>query len=246
MVIGKVHYIRILYYFEKILKNKRPKQSDKRCKKLIQEKMESMELLESLHMNHVILLKTINFAAQKHTDQRRKNSTGSPYIEHPIAVANQISQIGHISDLATLQAAILHDTVEDTNTTLDEIKTEFGEEVSNIVAEVTDNKSLPKVERKKFQIVHAAVISYKAKIVKLSDKLHNLSDLLIDPPTSWSKETVQGYFIWSYQVVRNLKGTNIYLETALNDVFNNAKLPPESQHAELLEKYYQSMKSSRQ
>lgn len=93
-----------------------------------------------------------------------------------------------------IQAAILHDTVEDTETTFDEIEQEFGVNVKNIVVEVTDDKSLPYSERKRLQIVHAKDSTYQAKLVKLADKLYNLRDLQSCIPDGWTE--VLNYFIF--------------------------------------------------
>lgn len=75
------------------------------------------------------------------------------------------------------QAALLHDTVEDTATTLAELEERFGAAVRRVVEEVTDDKRLPKAERKRLQIERAPTCSRRAKLVKLADKLHNLRDL---------------------------------------------------------------------
>lgn len=166
-----------------------------------------------------LILKAVTFASEKHQNQRRKNQSKTPYINHPIAVANYISSIGGVYDASVLCAALLHDTIEDTNTTYDELKDTFGARIANIVKEVTDDKSLSKVERKKLQIEHAAHSSYEAKLVKLADKLHNLSDLLQDPPIGWTLEITAGYFVWSYHVVKGIRGTNVDLENALDKVF---------------------------
>ena len=117
--------------------------------------------------------KCLNFAAIKHRDQRRKDPQKTPYINHPIGVANILSEEGDVTDLTTLMAAVLHDTVEDTDTTFEEIEENFGAEIRKIVEEVTDDKKLPKMERKQLQIEHAKHASPKAKVVKLADKLYN-------------------------------------------------------------------------
>lgn len=166
------------------------------------------------------LLETTLFAAIKHKDQRRKNKTKDPYINHPIEVATLIQTVGNCNDENTLKAALLHDVVEDTNTDINEIITEFGNDVANIVMEVTDDKSLSKWERKLNQISSASKKSHEAKIVKLADKLSNLSSLADDPPTSWDKDIILGYFIWSYKVISELRGTNPGLEKELDKVFN--------------------------
>lgn len=170
------------------------------------------------------LVKCFNFAAVKHRYQRRKDVEKTPYINHPIGVAYILTEEAGITDLATLQAAILHDTVEDTNTTFSEIKEHFGEEVCNIVKEVTDDKTLPSAQRKLLQIEHAPNASYKAKLVKLADKLYNLRDLLRGTPEGWSEERVDSYFKWAYKVVKGLRHTNNDLDQALDLVFSNRQL----------------------
>lgn len=191
------------------------------------------------------LLSTLNFAALKHINQRRKNSEKSPYINHPISVANRISQCGKIDNVEILQAAILHDTVEDTNTSFEELEQLFGSSVTNIVREVTDDKKLPKIERKKLQIEHAKVASYGAKIVKLSDKLDNLSDLAKNPPVSWNSDEIIGYFCWCYLVVENLRGTNEYLERELDTLFvTHIPVNDKSQILEIVHKYYGLIENS--
>uniref|UniRef100_A0A8D0KN26 Guanosine-3',5'-bis(diphosphate) 3'-pyrophosphohydrolase MESH1 n=1 Tax=Salvator merianae TaxID=96440 RepID=A0A8D0KN26_SALMN len=125
----------------------------------------------------VRLLDAVDFAARKHATQRRKDPEGTPYINHPIGVAQILAQEAGVTDVAVLQAAVLHDTVEDTDTTFSEIEERFGKEVRSIVEEVTDDKTLPKMERKRLQIAHAPESTAAARLVKLADKLHNLRDL---------------------------------------------------------------------
>ena len=150
------------------------------------------------------LLKAISFAADKHRNQRRKDANASPYINHPIALANALANEGGISNENALCAAILHDTVEDTETTKDELVANFGEKIANIVMEVTDDKELPKAERKLLQIAHAAHASHEAKLVKLADKISNLRDLLSAPPQDWPKERLAEYFEWANKVVAGI------------------------------------------
>lgn len=169
-------------------------------------------------------MKCIDFAARKHRDQRRKDEQETPYINHPIGVAHTLANEGDVSDLDVLMAAILHDTVEDTETTSEEIEEHFGEAIKKIVMEVTDNKSLPKMERKRLQIEHAAAKSPQAKLVKLADKLYNLRDLQRSTPTGWDATRVSEYFVWAKKVVDNLRGTNSKLESLLDDVFRKQGL----------------------
>lgn len=169
-----------------------------------------------------VILHAANFAAIKHKDQRRSDPSKTPYINHPIGVAYQLVNEAKVFDQATLTAAVLHDTVEDTDTSLDEIEREFGTEVRGLVDEVSDDKSLEKMERKRLQIVNAPKKSTKAKLVKLSDKLYNLRDLEKQTPVGWTEERTQQYFIWAKQVVDGMRSTgsiNINLEDELDKIF---------------------------
>ncbi|MFP6607082.1 MAG: HD domain-containing protein [Myxococcota bacterium] len=159
------------------------------------------------------LLRTLRFAADKHKNQRRKDAGASPYINHPIAVAELLVRQGGVSDLATLQAALLHDTVEDTETSLEELIDAFGSGVSQLVAEVSDDKELEKSQRKQLQIEHAPHLSEGAKLVKLSDKICNVEDVTREPPEGWSLERRREYLDWTEKVVAGLRGTNAALES---------------------------------
>jgi len=165
------------------------------------------------------LIRAIAFAADKHRNQRRKDAQASPYINHPIALANVLANEGGIDDERVLLAAVLHDTIEDTDTTHDELVQWFGEEVARIVAEVTDDKSLPKAERKRLQIEHAAHISHAAQLVKLADKICNLRDILAMPPANWSEERKREYFEWARRVVDGLRGAHAGLEAAFDETY---------------------------
>ncbi|ESN89887.1 hypothetical protein HELRODRAFT_158127 [Helobdella robusta] len=164
-------------------------------------------------------VKCVDFAAKKHTKQRRKDPEKTPYINHPIGVAHILTSEGNISDINVLQAALLHDTIEDTDTTYDEIEYLFGKKVADIVLEVTDNKGLTRDERKLEQIKKAKSVSHEAKLVKLADKLYNLRDLNRATPEGWSLKRVQDYFIWASKVVENLRGTCLPIENQLDILF---------------------------
>ena len=150
------------------------------------------------------LLQAISFAAEKHRNQRRKDKDSSPYINHPIALAALLDSVGGISDIVVLQAAVLHDTVEDTETTYDELVAHFGRKVADVVMEVTDDRSLEKPRRKALQIEHAPHASREAALVKLADKICNLRDVANSPPDRWTLERRQEYFDWARQVVEGL------------------------------------------
>jgi GTP diphosphokinase / guanosine-3',5'-bis(diphosphate) 3'-diphosphatase len=166
-----------------------------------------------------LLLKALEFATRKHRDQRRKDKESSPYINHPISLASILCNEGHVTDIEVICCALLHDTIEDTATTPEELCNEFGERIRDIVMEVTDDKSLPKAERKRLQIEHAASVSSKAKLVKLADKIANLRDLVFSPPTQWDTARKQQYFEWAKQVVDQLRGVHPSLESIFDDLY---------------------------
>ncbi|XP_034053459.1 guanosine-3',5'-bis(diphosphate) 3'-pyrophosphohydrolase MESH1 [Gymnodraco acuticeps] len=177
-----------------------------------------------MNSDAVLLLETVNFAAEKHRNQRRKDPEATPYINHPIGVARIISHEGGVANIEVLQAALLHDTVEDTDTSFAELEAKFGPIVARIVQEVTDDKSLSKQDRKRQQVEHAAHCSRQAKVVKLADKLYNLRDLNRCTPSGWTAERVQEYFVWASEVVKGLRGTNYALEERLEELFRQRGL----------------------
>lgn len=158
------------------------------------------------------LLHAVEFAAHKHRDQRRKDVNASPYINHPIQVAEVIVRIGGVDDLATLMAAILHDTIEDTEATADDLEEAFGPEIRDLVLEVTDDMSLPKTERKRRQQEHAPHLSDKAKLIKLGDKICNVRDVGQSPPKDWDDERRATYLRFAAGVVAGCRGSNERLE----------------------------------
>eukprot|EP00112_Aurelia_sp_Birch-Aquarium-sp1_P007372 Seg1802.3 transcript_id=Seg1802.3/GoldUCD/mRNA.D3Y31 product="Guanosine-3' 5'-bis" protein_id=Seg1802.3/GoldUCD/D3Y31 len=165
-----------------------------------------------------LLVEAANFAAIKHKDQRRKNAEKTPYINHPIGVAHILTNEAGITDCEVLAGALLHDTVEDTNATFEELESKFGPAIRQIVEECSDDKSLGKEERKRKQIEHAPRCSPKAKLVKLADKIYNLRDLNRETPQGWSVERVHEYFVWASKVFRGLKGTHETLDKIYKDL----------------------------
>ncbi len=166
-----------------------------------------------------LVVRALAFAAEKHRDQRRKDVFATPYINHPIALLEVLIETGQVSDPTALCAAALHDTVEDTDTTLQELQVHFGAAIAAVVAEVTDDKTLPKITRKQLQIEHAAHASVEAKLVKLADKICNLEDLLVSPPKDWPLRRRQDYFEWAAQVVAKVRGVNAAMEARFDSVY---------------------------
>jgi len=168
-----------------------------------------------------LLIKALTFAANKHRDQRRKNVGASPYINHPISLVNILCNEVHLTDINLICSALLHDTVEDTETTAEELEIEFGPVISSIVMEVTDDKTIAaKQTRKLLQIEHAPHISDQAKLLKLADKISNLRDLSIDPPATWSLQRQSDYFEWAKQVIDQLRGTHSELEELFDQAYS--------------------------
>ncbi len=170
-----------------------------------------------------LLLKALDFAARKHRDQRRKDVSVSPYINHPISLTNILCNEGHVTDIDVICGALLHDTVEDTKTTPEELVNEFGRVITDIVMDVTDDKTLDKVIRKEKQVEHAAHISDQAKLVKLADKISNLRDVANNPPADWGLQRRQAYFDWAKRVIDQVRGVHPGLEAIFDEAY--AKRP---------------------
>lgn len=175
--------------------------------------------------NTGLILKALAFAADKHRDQKRKGVEASPYINHPIAVADVLCNEGGITDENVLCAALLHDTVEDTKTTPEELTQVFGKVISGIVMEVTDNKKIAKAKRKQLQIEHAAHASHQAKLVKLADKISNLRDIITNPPEGWDLKRKEEYFNWASEVIDKVRGTNANLEMIFDSIYMKGPEP---------------------
>lgn len=165
------------------------------------------------------LIDAVAFAAHKHRNQRRKDVDASPYINHPIALTRVLLVEARVTDEKTLLGAVLHDTLEDTETTFDDLRERFGRKVAELVAEVTDNKSLPKARRKALQIEHAPHLSQRAKLVKLADKICNLRDVAAHPPHDWPLARRRKYFDWAKAVIDGLRGADRRLESLFDTAY---------------------------
>ena len=158
------------------------------------------------------ILAAARFAAEKHAQQKRKGVNGEPYFNHLLEVAELIAASGEDLDVELVMAGFLHDTVEDTGVTFPELEGLFGSDVAGLVAEVTDDKTLPKEMRKRLQVQDAYKKSRRAQTLKLADKISNLRSILASPPMGWSLERKQQYFEWARQVVSGLSAPNRFLK----------------------------------
>jgi GTP diphosphokinase / guanosine-3',5'-bis(diphosphate) 3'-diphosphatase len=171
-----------------------------------------------------LVLDAAHFAAAAHAavKQTRKNAAQDPYINHPLGVAHLLMR-GGVTDPEVLAGAVLHDTIEDTGTLKEEIASRFGEAVASYVDEVSDDKNLPKAERKRLQVVHAGSMSLGARLIKLADKSSNVEAVLDDPPVGWSIQRRRDYALWCAQVVDQVRGTHAWLERHFDALIERAK-----------------------
>jgi len=169
------------------------------------------------------VLKAAHFAAEKHSGQRRKGATAEPYINHPLEVAELVSGALAEPDTNLVIAALLHDTIEDAGVTKEELAQAFGADVAELVAELTDDKSLPRAERKRLQVVNAPKKSVRAAVVKIADKMSNLRGILSSPPTDWSVQRRREYFDWARQVVDALTLPNQKLKAEFDKLYRQVE-----------------------
>jgi len=160
----------------------------------------------------VAVARALDFAARKHSKQRRKGEAAEPYVNHLAEVARLVAEATEGRDTVAVLAALLHDTIEDTGTTREELEREFGPEVAAVVAEVTDDKSLPKPERKRLQVETAPRKSARARLIKIADKTSNLRTIAASPPVGWDLKRQREYFDWATRVVDGCRGVNPSLE----------------------------------
>lgn len=175
------------------------------------------------HWDLETLLKAVEYAAVKHQGQVRKDAEQTPYIIHPLGVTELVWNIGDIRSVNVLTAALLHDTLEDTDATIEEIENLFGPRVVYTVQELTNDPALSSKENKQRQIDHAPTMSLDGQLVKLADRLYNVTDLRSAPP-SWSKEKIKAYYNWGEKLLNALTGTNASLEFALRKEIDNHKV----------------------
>jgi guanosine-3',5'-bis(diphosphate) 3'-pyrophosphohydrolase len=174
-------------------------------------------------------LRAAAFAARKHRLQKRKDADASPYINHPIEVAAILAHDGEVTDPVTLVAAVLHDTLEDTKTTPEELATTFSPAIRDLVQELTDDERLPKGERKARQVAGAPHLSARAKLIRIADKIANVRDVTHHPPAHWDLARRQAYLDWTEQVVAGCRGANPRLDAICDHVLREGRAILESQ-----------------
>lgn len=178
---------------------------------------------EAVISDITLILEAAEFAAARHQKQKRKGKSRRPYIGHCIEVAATIATVAGLEDPNVLAAALLHDTVEDTRTTREEIREQFGSAVDDLVAEVTDDKRLKKQKRKQAQIDHAPHLSPGAKVIKLADKISNVREIAHDPPKQWSVKRREKYFDWANAVVVAMGDVDPELESRFAETLAEAR-----------------------
>ncbi|HVJ53296.1 MAG TPA: HD domain-containing protein [Aliidongia sp.] len=166
----------------------------------------------------LLTTRALEFAALKHTDQRRKGERGEPYVNHLAEVAVLLAEATHGDDPILIAGGLLHDTLEDTETTYEELEASFGPEIAHLVKEVTDDTSLPRADRKRLQIEKTPGKSARARQIKIADKISNLRALLRTPPTGWCDIRKRDYVDWAAAVVAGCRGLN----PALDRLFDQA------------------------
>ena len=175
-------------------------------------------------MNEIVLIaRALRFAAERHSTHRRKGQAKEPYINHLAEVAELVAKATEGKDSNLVVAALLHDTVEDTETMPEELIAEFNSDIAQLVREVTDDKSLSKQDRKNLQVANASKKSPRAKLLKLADKTSNLRSIAHSPPENWDTARKQEYINWAADVVAGLKGVNPWLEERFDEALKGAQ-----------------------
>lgn len=169
-----------------------------------------------------LVLAAADFAARAHTTQRRKGAAAEPYVNHVIEVADLLAEAGGADDAVLLCGGLLHDTLEDTPTTWEDLETRFGAPVADLVGEVTDDKSLPWAERKRLQVETVADKSPRARMIKLADKTSNVRSIAHSPPEGWGLDRMHRYLEWSEQVIAGCRGLNSALEAGFDAALTDA------------------------
>jgi len=170
-----------------------------------------------------LIIRAAHFAADKHRDQRRKGVRNTPYINHPLEVADRLSLVGRVEDPVILAAAILHDTIEDTQTTRAELAEKFGNDIAALVPELTDQPGITWQQRKRQEIDHAPHLSDRAKMIKLVDKMCNVADTISNPPGEWTLSRRRDYLVFADLVADGCRGVSPALEAEFDRIMAEAR-----------------------
>lgn len=177
----------------------------------------------TMGLDLVSITRALDYAAKKHVGQRRKGDAKEPYINHLAEVAHLLAEATHGEDTNLVIAGLLHDCIEDQGVTHEELVMLFGADVADIVLEVTDDKSLLKVERKRLQVAHAPQASARARMLKIADKTSNLRAMVVSPPSGWDEQRKREYFAWAQAVVAGCRGVNAVLEAKFDEAWRNGE-----------------------
>jgi guanosine-3',5'-bis(diphosphate) 3'-pyrophosphohydrolase len=162
-------------------------------------------------------------AAHRHNGMARKGRGGEPYINHLAEVANLLAAATDGADAELVAAGWLHDSIEDTETTREELAERFSERVASLVVECTDDMSLPKAERRRLQVVDASHKSPSAKLIKIADKISNIRARILPNPSAEERDDLVGYTNWAEQVVAGCRGDNARLDKTFDDAVAKAR-----------------------
>jgi (p)ppGpp synthase/HD superfamily hydrolase len=164
-----------------------------------------------------------DFAARRHIGQQRKGRGSEPYVNHLAEVANLLSIAADGTDAELVAAGWLHDTIEDTATTREELAQKFGDHVAALVVEVTDDMTLPKQERRQRQIVDASRKSPGAKLIKIADKISNIRARILPQPKQEERDDLIDYVSWAERVVAGCRGVNAVLDRMFDETVTLAR-----------------------
>jgi (p)ppGpp synthase/HD superfamily hydrolase len=171
----------------------------------------------------VQVTRALDYAARKHVSQRRKGEAQEPYINHLAEVAHLLAEATGGGDSNLVIAGLLHDCIEDQGVTYEELVELFGDDVADLVRDVTDDKTLLKAERKRLQVELAPHKSDRAKMLKIADKTSNLRAIAVSPPSGWDEQRKRDYFAWALAVVAGCRDVNAFLEAKFDEAYRNGQ-----------------------
>ncbi|MFK4653603.1 (p)ppGpp synthase/HD superfamily hydrolase [Bradyrhizobium japonicum] len=170
-----------------------------------------------------LISEAAELAARRHNGVARKGRGNEPYINHLVEVANLLAAATDGGDAELVAAGWLHDAIEDTETTREELAQKFSDRVASLVVECTDDMSLPKPERRRRQIVDAPKKSAGAKLIKIADKISNIGARIHSDPSAEERDDLADYTGWAEQVVAGCRGGNSWLDAKFDDAVSAAR-----------------------